>query len=472
MINSFLQKLTKTGQFFLAILFKPLESMDAKWTVAVLLAGLFIGGMLQWGLFLDWFNNRFDIHDWHLHVGPYLDFLSKALKSGQFPLHADSPDMIPAQYLARQNRPFSPQILLLYFLNPATYVLVNVWIFYGLGFLGLLLLRARYHLSFISFLSIFLLFNLNGHIIAHMSVGHYEWVAYFLLPFFVLLVMKMVEGEKTGWGWLLSLSLTMLVINLQGAAHFFIYCMSFLLLLSLFQPRYFSAVLKAIALSGLISMVRILPPALQYMDGSGLDNLGGFTTIYQVLLAFIAPNNQNSWERAYYLGLIGFVFILRFGIIHNWIKEERYRPLYLPMLVLAFFSIGSIYLPLFHSHIPFLDSQRAPTRFLIIPLVFLITLAGIQFQSLINGWDQKDWEKKVIVLIGIALMGYDLFHNSRVWSLENYDVSNRATDIIKVSVGNYPDPQYIATLIVGFTCTLITLLALIFFTYWERKRPQ
>ncbi len=471
MVNSFLQKLAKIGQSFLDVLFKPLESLQVKWVAVVLLAGLFAGGLLHWGFFLDWTNNRFDLQDWHLHVGPYLDFLSKALRSGQFPLHAESPYMIPSQYLARQNRPFSPQILLLYFLNPATYVLVNVWIFYSLSFVGLLLIRARYQLSFVSFLSLFLLFNLNGHIIAHMGVGHFEWVGYFLLPFYVLLIMKMVDGEKTGWKWLLFMSLTMLAISLQGAAHFFIYCMTFLLLLALVQPRFFSPIIKAIVLSVLVSMIRILPPAVQFAGGTGLKFLGGFTSVYQLLQVLIAPESQGYWEKAYYVGVIGFAFTLYFGIIKTWINVERYRPLFLPMLVMTFFSVGAIYLPLFSSHIPFLDSQRAPTRFLIIPLVFLITLASIQFQSLINGWDQKNWEIRVAVLFGEALMAYDLISSSRFWSLENYSISKRATDVIEVSVGNYPDPAYMTTLIIGFTCSIITLAALLFFAYREQEKP-
>lgn len=471
MINSFLQKLTRAGQFFLDVMFEAAESPQTKWAAGILLAGLFAAGLLHWGFFLDWSNNHFDIQDWHTHVGPYLDFLSKALKSGQFPLHADSPYMIPAQYLARQNRPFSPQILLLYFLNPATYVLVNVWIFYSLGFVGLLLIRGRYHLSLVSFLSMFLLFNLNGHINARMGVGHFEWVGYFLLPFYVLLILKMVEGEKTAWRWLLSMSLLMLAITLQGAAHFFIYCMSFLLLLGLFQPRFFSPAIKAIILSALVSMIRILPPAIQFAGGTGLKSLGGFASVLQVFQAFILPSNRQIWEKAYFVGAIGFAFIIYFGIIRNWARDERHRPLYLSMLVMAFFSVGVIYLPLFSSHIPFLDSQRAPTRFLIIPLVFLITLAGIQFQSLINEWDQKGWEKKVVILFGAALMAYDLISDSRIWSLQNYSISQRATDVIEVAVGNYSDPSYTTTLMIGFACTIITLMVLVFFAYREHKKP-
>ena len=471
MINSFLQKHTRAGQFGMDALFKPLESLQAKWAVIVLLTGLFAGGLLHWGFFLDWTNNRFDIQDWHLHVGPYLDFLSKSIRSGQFPLHADSPYMIPSQYLARQNRPFSPQILLLYFLDPATYVLVNVWIFYSLSFVGLLLIRAKYRLSFVSFLSLFLLFNLNGHIAARMGVGHFEWMGYFLLPFYVLLVMKMVDGEKTGWRWMLSMSLVLLAIVLQGAAHFFIYCITFLLLLALFQPRFFSPIIKAIILGVLVSMIRILPPALQFAGGTGLKFLGGFESIYQFLQVFTSPSNQGYWEKTYYVGVIGFAFILYFGVIKNWVKEEKYRALYLPIMVMIFFSIGSLYLPLFNSHIPFLDSQRAPTRFVIVPLVFLISFAGIQFQSLINEWTQKNWEMKVVILFGTALMAYDLIYNSRVWSLQNYGISKRATDIIEVAVANYPDPAYITTLTIGFTCTIITLIALIVLAYREQEKP-
>ncbi len=465
-----LDKLAEAGQFWLDVLFRRAESSRAKWAAAFLFAGLFVGGLLYWGDFLDWFNNRFDIQDWHVHVGPYLDFLSKSLRGGQFPMHADSPYMIPAQYLARQNRPLSPQILLLLFLNPAAYVLVNVWIFYGLGFWGLLLVRERYKLSFVSFFFMFLLFNLNGHIVAHMGSGHFEWVGYFLLPFYVLLILKMVEGEPTGWRWLLSMSVVLLGIVLQGAAHFFIYCVAFMLLAALFQPRFFMPVIKAIGLGALISMVRILPPAIQFAEGTGLKSLGGFESVKQVFDMFIVSSSRGYWEQTYYVGILGFAFILYFGVIKNWQRDLSHRPLYLASLAMAFFSVGAIYLPLFNSGIPFLDSQRAPTRFLIVPLVFLITFAGIQFQSLINEWNRENWENGIAALFGVGLMAYDLIANSRIWSLDNYSISARATDVIKVAVANYPDPSYTATLIVGFTCTLVTLGSLIFFAYQENKR--
>lgn len=464
------EKFVQAGQLLLDVFFKPAASPRAKWLTRFLLAGLFAGGLLYWGDFLDWFNNQFDIQDWHVHVGPYLEFVSKALRSGQFPMYADSPYLIPSQYLARQNRPLSPQILLLYLMNPATYVTVNVWLFYALGFWGLLLIRARYQLSFVSFLSMFLLFNWNGHLVAHMGSGHFEWVGYFLLPFYVLLVLKLVEGENTGWKWLLWMALVMLAINLQGAAHFFIYCMAFLLLLAVFQPRYFGVVLKAIIFSALVSMVRILPPAVQFAGGTGLQSLGGFESVLQVVTMFVSPSSRGYWEQTYYVGAIGFAFLLYFGIVRSWARDEKRRPLYLPALAMLFFSIGSIYLPFFSSGIPFLDSQRAPTRFLIVPLAFLITLAGIQFQSMLNEWGEKNWEGKVAVLFGVGLMAYDLFINSRVWNLDNYSDSARATDIIEVNVANYSDPAYVTILVIGGMVTLAALTGLVVLQRRERLK--
>ena len=58
----------------------------------------------------------------------------------------------------------------------------------------------------------------------------------FFVASFLSLILKMLEGEKTGWNWVFMVALTMLAINLQGGLHIFLYCMAFLLLLAVFQP--------------------------------------------------------------------------------------------------------------------------------------------------------------------------------------------------------------------------------------------
>jgi len=360
-------------------------------------------------------------------------------------------------------------------------VVINVWIFFTIGFIGLLLIRKRYHLSLASFTALFLLFNFNGHITDHYVVGHMEWVGYFLLPWFVLLVLQMLEGEKTGWGWVFGVALTMLAINLQGAVHFFIYCMAFLLLLALFQPHYWIPAIKAVIASVLISMLRLLPLAIQYYNGGGVQFIFGFLSVSHMLDSFVVlhppylldtPSGQiGGWEVDYYLGLIGFLFMIYFGVFRTWVNEKSYRLLYFPILVMAFFSLGDVYRPIFNSHIPFMDSQRAPTRFIIVPVVFLIILASIQFQNWIKERNNDGWMERVAVLFGLAFIGYDLFGHSRAWRLSNLTtkVLERFTDIVRVPLVNRPDPPYVISIIVGLALTTGALIGLTVLAIQDRK---
>jgi len=482
MVNRTVQKLGLTGQKALDILFEPAETPLAKWIVSFLLVALFAAGILHWGYFLNWFNNRFDMGDWHNIVDPMLVFLSNAFRSGQLPMHGNSSLFVPDRYLGRPDRPLSPQLLLLYLVDPAKYVLINVWIFFTIGFIGLLLVRRRYHLSLVAFTALFLLFNFNGHITDHYVVGHMEWVGYFLLPWFVLLVLQMLEGEKTGWSWVFGVALTMLAINLQGAVHFFIYCMAFLLLLALFQPRYWIPAIKAVIASVLINMLRLLPLAIQYYNGGGVQFIFGFFSVSHMLDSFVVlhspylletPSGQiGGWEVDYYLGLIGFLFMIYFGVFRNWINEKSYRLLYFPILVMAFFSLGDVYRPIFNSPIPFMDSQRAPTRFIIVPVVFLIILASIQFQNWIRERNNADWMERVAVLFGLAFTGYDLFGHSRAWRLTNLTskVLERFTDIVRVPLVNRPDPPYFISIITGLILTVGAAVILSILVLRERKK--
>ena len=481
MVNHGLQKLKCVCQKVLDILFKPAETPLAKWIVAILLVVLFAVGILHWGYFLTWFNNRFDIGDWHRIVDPILVFLTNALRSGQLPMHGNSPLFVPDRYLGRPDRPFSPQLLLLYFVDPAEFVLFNIWIFYAIGFIGLLLIRRRYRLSLAPFTALFLLFNFNGHITEHYVVGHMEWVGYFLLPFFVLLVLQMLEGGKTGWGWVLGMALTMAAINSQGAIHFFLWCMLFLILLALFQPSYWIPAVKAVIASLLLSMLRLLPLAIEYYTGGGVQFIFGFLSVAHLLDSFVVlhspyildtPSGQiGGWEVDYYLGLIGFLFMIYFGVFRNWVNEKSYRLLYFPVLVMTFFSMGDVYRPIFNSPIPFMDSQRAPTRFIIVPVVFLIILASIQFQNWLKDWNHERWLEKIAVLFGLAFIGYDLFEHSRAWRLSNLTtkVLEKYTDIIHVTVVNRPDPSYVMAIVIGLTLTVLSLIALAVLVNRERR---
>ena len=137
-------------------------------------------------------------------------------------------------YLACPDTLLSPQALLLLFLEPGPFMLANVLFMYTLGWVGMLLIRRRYHLALVPFTALLLLFNFNGHITAHLAVGHSEWVGYFILPFFVLLVLILVDPEgdsataKVGWGWTLSMALVLSAWFCKARSTFSWWCLIFL----------------------------------------------------------------------------------------------------------------------------------------------------------------------------------------------------------------------------------------------------
>ena len=179
------------------------------WLNGVWLAALYLGGLVHWGFFFNWGSVSFNLDDW-TQTGTYFNFLRQAALHNLLPLHIGSTLISTDRYIARPDTLLSPQAYLLRFIGPGHFMLVNTLILFTAGCVGLLLLRKRYKLAPAAFGALFLMFNFNGHITAHLAVGHSEWVGYFLLPFFVLLVLKLVEGEKAGWGWVLGVSLTLL----------------------------------------------------------------------------------------------------------------------------------------------------------------------------------------------------------------------------------------------------------------------
>ncbi len=437
---------------------------------------LYLSSLLHWAYFFNWGNVPFDLHDW-TQTGPYYYFLRQAILTHQLPLHISSPLVSTDRYLARPDTLLSPQALLLAFFQPGTFMLVNVLILASVGFIGLLLIRRRYQLSPAAFSVLFLLFSFNGHITAQFAVGHSQWGAYFLLPFFALLVLDLVERyQQPGtpfrfWRWVLLMALLQLAILLQGGIHFFIWCMIFLAALGVLYPRFFRPALLSAVFSVLLSLLRVLPPAFQFYDG-GPRFISGFVTLTDMLagLVVLKPPAQAStpalpslgwWEVDMYVGITGLAFLLLFGIWFAWKREKQLRPLFAPLFVLTFFSVGRIYLVINSLPLPLTDSERVTTRFLALVLVVVIVLAVIELQKFLNTRRFSSLLEPMAYFGLIMLLGHDLLQHSRIWRVTNmYALFTRTPVDIRASVSNHPDPLYFLALGVGLAVMLLTALFL------------
>lgn len=436
--------------------------------------GLFALGIVVWGSFLNWGAFQFDRHDW-TQEGPRYAFLRQALLEGQLPLHIQSQLAATDRFLALPDAVSAPQVVLLRWLQPAQFVLINTLLLYTLGFIGLLLLRRRYGWSPITFAAAFLLFSFNGNLSAHIGVGHSMWMSAFLLPYFVLLVLRLLEGES-GWRWVLWMALLQAAIFAQGGFHFVTWCLMLLLMLAVFERRRAKMLLAAVVFSLLLNLGRILPSALEYASQdrrfisgffSVTDMLSGFVTLVYPPQALQGMHASLPWwEVDFYTGLAGFAFLLVFGIGLAWKNRQRlpaaaYRGLFAALLVMVVLSLGKVYEPINRLPIPLADAERVSSRFMLLPVVFLIVLAANQLEAWLRSREWSAWWAGT-GLAALLVMGHDLLQHARLWRVEAMAQVFPSTAVdIRAGVINHADPPYLTALAVGTVVALISGVILV-----------
>jgi len=437
-------------------------------------AGFYLLGILLWGLFFNWGRGPFTYHDWAEITLPRLAFLKNALSQGVLPLHASNllePGFITSRYLTLPDLLLSPQVLLLRFMEIGPFILVNTLLLYSFGHLGLLWFVRKFQLSTLVFSILFLLFNFNGHILAHYSVGHNTWGGYFLFPWIAVLVFQLFEGVK-GWLWATKMALLMTAIYLQGSFHQFIWVLLFLGMLAITIPRHFLTLLKALVFAVLLNMVRILPPVLHYRTFES-EYLGGYVTLQMLvesLLEMQIPNDitlgsgmltgVGMWEFTIYTGWAGLIFLLIFGVYH-WIQSNLDRKdwlkLMLPLTGLVLLSMHDIFKFVRLLPVPLLQGERIASRIISLAFMFLLLMASIEFQR----WLDRSKVKGIAVVSScflIILIAHDLWQNFELWSIPHASTMypfiefNSAT---WMPMNDYNDIHYLGVLAVGLVISLL-----------------
>ncbi len=474
------------------IFFFPTDRLG-RFLSGVGILGLFAFGIYLWGIFFSWGNIPFDFLDWGEVTGPRYALLRDAAEKGILPLHVGNTTALRGvtdRYFSIADTPFSPQYLLLPSLETGQYIFYDVLLHYSLGFLGLVLLFRKYRLSLSSFSLIFLLFNFNGHITIHLAVGHSNWVGYFLLPFYILLVLDLVEKERASWRWILGFSLVMLAILLQGHFHLWLWCLMFLVPLALLNWRLIRPVLLAGVFTGLVCLPRLLPPTLA-LDGVTQEYLGGFASLTDLAGSLIVLNDPlsalhemtdtfplNPWETDFYIGLLGFALVVGFGI---WLplRRERARKsmqvqILVACLVLAAFSIGEVFAQVVRVFtFPPLTGERVTSRMLILPLVMILTLAAIFAQRELARRKPEAWVQ-ILILISGGILFHDLNQHLQTWSVRYLDpmvylYPKIPFDPAQHTIVNRPDPVYVIMLLGGGAVAVLALVFLIWMAAREGR---
>ncbi len=455
-------------------LFLPTKSRLLRWQRCLQwgwILALLLGGLTVWIFFLNGGQIQFMIHDWPKEWG-YYSILKQAVTDGIIPLHSTSVTNTPDRFMTNPETVLSPQIILLRFLEPGPFVLINTLILFTIGFIGCIKIKQRYNLSPFIFGVLILLLGFNGHILTHMSVGHSMWLGFYFLPFFFLQLLHLFENNY-GKSWAIWTGLILFGVIIQGSVHIFVWCIIFLAILLVISKPHRQPILKSLILTILLTAFRLLPAVLQYatIKQRFFPGYLSLTEIFAGMIADYSPYEairgrpMGWWEQDMYIGLVGLVFILFFGL-YPFLRRNRnenmlfkYLPLYIPGGFLAIFSLGYIYLPIQSLPIPFVSLERVPSRFLIMPITMLIILASIYAQ----GWMAERLprlKERVIYLCLFLIFGQDLLQHARMWRIENLA---RALPIperilqLDIQIISLPDPTYTSILWISAVITMVAI---------------
>ena len=445
---------------------------------AVFLTVLFLLGLSHWISSFRLGNIPMSIADWPKEK-QYCLVLKQAVTENKIPYFISEPVLQTDMFLGSPETMVSPQVVLLKWLSPGEFECFNMVLFYMFGFAGCLLVRRRFNLNLAAFTALFLLVNFNGYTVSRMGVGHVQWLSVFLLPFFVLLVFDLDAGRK-GLKTALQLALLFFFMLLQGGFHIYVWCVFFLLIFMLADFKKWKNISMALGVSALLSAFRLLPALVAY---AGKNNAGskGYPSIITLLSAMIIPQDVNfqlyqgafGWfEYNLFTDITGFAFIAFFcilpGILSKIGKNTETGPVealpglkgvYIAMIVVLLFTFDRFY-GVF-SFVPFLNSQSAALRMVIIPFFFALVLAAARFSSFTKGL--KSGAAKALISSGILLMAGSLIEHAGLWKIKRLEALMPPSALLNLSLSivEKDAPLYKAAVQSGYLISLVALLIVV-----------
>ena len=452
----------------------------------ILLVVLFAAGLLHWLLFFHSGNISFNAYDWQKEY-TYYSILKEAIQTGAIPYHVTVAFHGTNRFLALPETNLSPQILLLSFMNVGRFVLVNTLILYSVGFIGCLLIMRRYRLSILPFTLLFLLFNFNGHLTSHIGVGHSMWGAYYLLPFFFLFVMELVEARATRTT-PIKLAFVLFFIMLQGGLHVYVWATTFLVLLLILNRRHLKPIVLSILFSALLSAFRLIPAGFA-LAGRKERFIWSYPTLRDLIDSLITIRQQTPerlipwgsvgwWEYDMYIGVLGLAFILWFGLVLRFSKapdltQRRYQAFDLPVLIMGTLSLSYFHAFLTRIPFPLLRSERVATRFAVLPLVLLIVLASIRFSDVLRR-AKRSIKFKVAAIVGVALTTLGFVDHSYLWSVVRLEriFRSRTPNLSVPDIITVPDNPYRMLLLVSSIVSAAGIVFLLYLAFRYRVRGQ
>jgi len=465
----------KACVFFENVIFGTPTSKYERVFYGLLLCVLFVIGCVHWVVFYNYGNLSFTAFDW-VKEGAYLDTLRDAQLSSIIPWQWKDAYFQTEHFLGNPEIVLTPDIIALRWLSNPGFALLHTLILYSIGFIGSFILAKKLKLTFLSFLMFWLLFNFNGYIVAHLSIGHFQWTGYFLLPFYFVFLMEFAGFSRNNRFFIdkvsvLAMALLLGLLYWNGSFHIAILCILFIFLMIFFsgEIKLLPNAVVATILSIALGLGRLLPAYFTFR-GKNLPHYAGYYNITMFFDALTRIRNYDFkvakvgwWEYDIYIGFFGLAVVglasLRFIFLHHRNSTLRVSIIF-AAIFMALLSFGETYSAVIKIPIPFSNVERVPSRFIIFPFVVLLIIAVISIADLSKSF--PTYGRRLIIL-SAPFIAYELMLHSLIWriSMLEMDISQILDQKIElISISNV-DTLYKNSVIFGWITSVISSIAII-----------
>jgi hypothetical protein len=445
------------------------------------------------------------------HDISYLKIFKEALITQTMPFHV--PDLgqmnrVANRFLGSTTYISTPQVVLLYWLEAHTFIIVNHLLMFSIGFYGCILLRQHFQLGRIAFSFLFILFNFNGAFVARITAyGSWE-LGYYFLPYIILLILRATDlkpsesRNQIRFGVLTGIYLGLLMH--QGTINMFIHWITFILIWGLVNYKLWKFAFSSIFVAFSVGFVRLVLLVLTFGSSWGSESFG-YSTPEQYVQAFVGFRNAffgvDSYSGEYwheisaYVSLPGFLMLAYFGLWVSSLKDDwrlfrGWKPIILPCVLIFVMTIRNFKMFIIPQWVPFLGAERLTSRYMTLLLIIIITISAINLHGFVQKYSKQMRIRFLLVSLITVIAGF-LFNNSRVWRLHYVEKMNdlfrsqHAEDIIGgvsleelnekhyslvLHIQNNPeDILYMSLVWIGIVGSCLSLL---FYSWWLWKNRK
>ncbi len=432
----------------------------------------YLSGLWIWAQFFRFGNMAFLAADWYKELAFY-KVIQQSLIDGTVPFHINFVFHGTNRFIAIPEIILAPQIVILKFVeNIGIFFLSNALVLFTIGFFGCVAIRRKYELSTFSFVVFSTVFSFNGYITSHFAVGHTMWGGYFFLPWMFVVIKVMLEKHRSIISNALWLAMVLSLMFLHGSLHLLVGCIIYLMLIAIFDHRFIKVISLSFCFMVLLSSYRIFPAIYSFggyeqVFETGIptvrDLFDGLTLIKYPSMDLIGgiSGAMYWWELDFFVGGIGCLFLVFFGVYHVWRHDElksMFRVMIWPNIIVAILAMSYFYQLIFKLPLPLITVERIPSRMMIIPVVSILIMACVGFDRYCRRMSGVG-ALHVLACLGLAQTCMELMTHLRFWNVTSINAVLPAAPVLDIRTVTVPGDQTFMTVVgVSYGVSAVALI--------------